>query len=148
MAGRRPATTTCSSRWSTEDGEFRIAGPPDALIVPQSWYEQRFRQVSLYFFDPTAQVLVPEPVFVPRNADLASTLVQRLLAGPAPDLVGLLAQRAARRRRPRDLGPGVRRRGRRRWTSMGDVAMPGLARPRLLVAQLAWTLRQDPSVGA
>ena len=60
-----------------EDGEFRIAGPPNALIVPQSWYEQRFRQVSLYFFDPTSQVLVPDPVFVPRNADLASTLVQR-----------------------------------------------------------------------
>ncbi len=53
-----------------EDGEFRIAGPPDALIVPQSWYAQRFRQVSLYFFDPTSQVLVPDPVFVPRNADL------------------------------------------------------------------------------
>ena len=48
-----------------EDGEWRIAKAPDALIVPRTWFAPRFRQVSLYFFDPTGQILVPEPVFVP-----------------------------------------------------------------------------------
>ena len=28
---------------------------------------RRFRQVSLYFFDPTAEILAPEPVFVPER---------------------------------------------------------------------------------
>ena len=37
-----------------EDGEYRIADPRDALVVPADWFEERFRQVSLYFFDPTA----------------------------------------------------------------------------------------------
>ena len=112
-----------------EDGEFRIAGPPDALIVPQSWYAQRFRQVLLYFFDPTSQVLVPDPVFVPRNADLASTLVQRLIAGPAPDLVDYSHNAAPDGCRPRHLGPGLRRRrrdgGHRRRRRDARAARPG-----------------------
>ena len=36
---------------------------PNALIVPQDWFLNLYRQVSVYFFDPTAQILVPEPVF-------------------------------------------------------------------------------------
>ena len=69
------------------DGAQRTAsgaspGAPDALIVPQPWFEQRFRQVSLYFFDPTARILVPEPVFVPRGEQQATTLVKALLQGP------------------------------------------------------------------
>ena len=50
-----------------EDGEWRIDGLPDALIVPETWFEDQFRRMSLYFFDPTAQILVPEPVFVPHG---------------------------------------------------------------------------------
>ena len=129
-----------------EDGEFRIAGPPAALIVPQSWYAQRFRQVLLYFFDPTSQVLVPDPVFVPRNADLASTLVQRLIAGPAPDLVAVLAQRSPDGADPEISVPvsddGVADGRHPSATSR----CPGLLDRGLLVAQLAWTLRQVPSV--
>ena len=65
-----------------EDGEWRISEPPPYLIVPQSWFAQRFRQVSLYFFDPSATVLVPEPVFVPRGRQFASSLVNGLLQVP------------------------------------------------------------------
>ena len=87
-AGRlaRPAAALASRSlqfpMTMEDGEWRIARAPDALIVPESWFEQRFRQVSLYFFDPTAQILVPEPVFVPRGDQLATTLIEALLRGP------------------------------------------------------------------
>ena len=31
---------------------------PDALIVPDSWFDDWYQRVSLYFFDPTAEVLV------------------------------------------------------------------------------------------
>lgn len=127
-----------------EDGEWRVALPKDQLIVPREWYTERFRQVSLYFFDPTSQVLVPDPVFVPRGVDLASILVQRLIAGPSPDLVGY-----SRNLLPAGVDPeisvpvsddGVA------TVDLGDVAMPGLADRGLLVSQLAWTLRQDTSV--
>ncbi|MBJ7359483.1 LpqB family beta-propeller domain-containing protein [Nocardioides sp.] len=128
-----------------EDGQFRIDSPPDALIVPQDWYAQRFRQVSLFFFDPTSQVLVPDPVFVPRAADLASTLVRRLIAGPAPELEG-----RARNLIPAGADPAlsvpVSGDGLATVDLEGEVSMPGLVDRGLLVAQLAWTLRQDPSV--
>ena len=128
-----------------EDGEFRIAGPPDALIVPQNWYAQRFRQVSLYFFDPTSQVLVPDPVFVPRNADLPSTLVQRLIAGPAPDLVDYSHNALPTGADP-EISVPVSDDGVAAVDIRGDVVVPGLLDSGLLVAQLAWTLRQVPSV--
>jgi hypothetical protein len=128
-----------------EGGEFRIDDPPDFLIVPQSWYAQRFRQVSLYFFDPTSQVLVPDPVFVPRAADLASTLVRRLIAGPAPEWAD-----HARNLLPAGADPAisvpVSADGLATVDLEGDVTMPGLVDRGLLVAQLAWTLRQDSSV--
>ena len=68
------------------DGQWRIAEAPDALIVPQSWFAERFMQVSLYFLDPAARILVPEPVFLPRDEQLPTALVRGLFDGPAPDL--------------------------------------------------------------
>ncbi|GAB3257291.1 LpqB family beta-propeller domain-containing protein [Nocardioides dilutus] len=134
-----------SFRVIKESGEARIADPANALIVPQSWYAQRFRQVSLYFFDPTSQVLVPDPVFVPRASDLASTLVQRLIAGPAPELTDY-ARNALPAGADPEISVPVTDDGLARVDLEGDVTMPGLVDRGLLVAQLAWTLRQDPSV--
>ena len=62
--------------------------PPDALMVPRVWFEEPVPAASLYFFDPTARILVPEPVFVPGGDQVASSLVNGLLAGPAPTLAG------------------------------------------------------------
>ncbi|MFA6298193.1 MAG: LpqB family beta-propeller domain-containing protein [Nocardioides sp.] len=130
-----------------EDGEYRIAAAPDALIVPAQWFAQRFRQVSLYFFDRTAQILVPEPVFVPRDKQLATTLIDGLLAGPGPELSGV-----ARSFLPPDLTVEL----------SVPVSVDGVADVRLLgeagqanaevvekmLAQLTWTLRQEPSIRA
>ena len=68
-----------------EDGEWRIDEVPDALIVPDSWFDDWYQQVSLYFFDPTSEVLVPEPVFVPRGEQFASSLVRGLLTQPSDE---------------------------------------------------------------
>jgi hypothetical protein len=126
-----------------ENGEFRIDTLPDSLIVPQDWYAQRFRQVSLYFFDPTSQVLVPDPVFVPRAADLASTLVRRLIAGPAPELTDYARNLLPAGADP-EISVPVDDDGLATVDLEGDV--PSLVDRGLLVAQLAWTLRQDSSV--
>ena len=97
-----------------EDGEWRIAQAPDALIVPETWFEQRFRQVSLYFFDPTAQILVPEPVFVPRGEQLATHADPGAAArARAPSLGGSSRTLHPARPDPRPLGAGLRRRRRR-----------------------------------
>ena len=140
----RPTTDLHFSVGRRRVTSYRIALPKDTLIVPRSWYTQRFRQVSLYFFDPTSKVLVPDPVFVPRGVDLASILVQRLIAGPSPDLVGY-----SRNLLPEGVDPdisvpvsddGVA------TVDLGDVAPLDTTDRELLVAQLAWTLRQDTSV--
>ncbi|MEV7431575.1 LpqB family beta-propeller domain-containing protein [Nocardioides sp. NPDC092400] len=127
------------------DGQYRIASAPDALVVPQSWFEQRYQRVTLYFFDPNARVLVPEPAFVPRGDQRVSNLVSALLAGPGPEL-----SRVATTFLP--AGSSVEL-----SVPVGDVvdiaidASGGAPAPtpeavRLVVAQLAWTLRQVPTI--
>lgn len=128
-----------------EEGEWRIAKAPDALVVPTSWFEQRFRQVSLFFLDQTARILVPEPVYVPRGDQLATTLTRGLVNGPGPGLAQV----------SRTFFPAGTR-----WelsvpvsnAGMAEVSLqgePGALTPEgaeLVLAQLAWTLRQVPAI--
>lgn len=128
-----------------EDGEWRIDGLPDALIVPRDWFQQYYRQVSLYFFDPTASILVPEPVFVPRGDQLASALTQALLLGPSPGL-----ERVAQSFIPPGLevavGVTVSTDGVADILLSGDVGPLSADTTQRMLAQLAWTLRQEPAV--
>lgn len=132
-----------------EDGEWRIDGAPDALVVPASWFADRYQRVSLYFLDPTGQVLVPEPVQVPRGDQTATALVRGLLAGPADGLRGVL-------RSYLPVGADLA-------LSSVPISDAGVAEVSLkggstretaelmtdqMVAQLAWTLRQEPRVRA
>jgi hypothetical protein len=144
--GRLPAEDrSVTFPMASEDGEWRIARAPDALIVPDSWFEQRFRQVSLYFFDPSARILVPEPVFVPRGEQLATALTSALLRGPGPALDGI-----SRSFIPEGLSFGLS-------VPVSDEGIADLAlrgyNGRLtpdaseqMLAQLAWTLRQEPAI--
>lgn len=130
-----------------DDGEWRIAEPPNALIVPESWFEQHFRQVSLYFFDPTSSVLVPEPVFVPNGEPLASTLVSGLLRGPGPGLSGV--SQSLLPGGPLELSvPPVSSDGVASIKLTADAGQPTPQDIGPMLAQLAWTLRQEPSIAA
>jgi len=131
-----------------EDGEYRITNPPDALIVRADWFAQRFVQMSLYFFDRTGRILVPEPVFVPRGDQLASTLVNRLLK-PEESL-----QRISRSYLPTvdaGLSVPISSQGVASVDFGGTNAGPqdpdddDLAR---MLAQVGWTLRQVPGIRA
>ncbi|MCY7400925.1 MAG: LpqB family beta-propeller domain-containing protein [Nocardioides sp.] len=130
-----------------EGGEWRIDQLPDALIVPDSWFEDWYQRVSLYFFDPTTEVLVPEPVFAPRGEQLASALVRGLLTSPDGE-----SSQVARTFFP----PG---------TTLGlsvPISTAGIADVSLsgdpdaidqetadrMLAQLAWTLQQEPLIRA
>ena len=130
-----------------EDGEWRIADPPSFLIVPQSWFAQRFQQVSLYFFDPSATILVPEPVFVPRGPQFLSSLVNGLLQVPSPELAGV--EQSYLPPDLRSLSVPVSESGVAQVDLTSDTAAATVPSPEqieLMVSQLAWTLRQDPSV--
>jgi hypothetical protein len=122
-------------------GEWRITNPPDALVIPRTHFETRYQQYFVYFYDPTAQVLVPEPTYLPRGEQAATLLVRRLLQGPDPALEGVL----------RTFIPG----GTRYFLSV-PVSPEGVAEVplneqllhlkaedrQMALAQLAWTLRQ------
>ena len=129
-----------------EDGEWRISEVPDALVVPDSWFEDSYVRASLYFFDPTSQVLVPEPVFVPRGDQFASSLVRGLLMSPTTD-----SDQVVRSYFP----PGT-------TLSLSVPIVSGIADVSLtgdadaidrdsaerMLAQLVWTLRQESRINA
>jgi hypothetical protein len=124
-----------------ERGEWRIANPPDALVIPRSHFETRYQQYFVYFFDPAGRVLVPEPTYLPRGEQAATLLVRRLLRGPHAALEGVL----------RSYIPGGTE-----YVLSVPVSQDGVAEVALnaqllrldpddrqmALAQLAWTLRQ------
>ncbi|MFZ2504361.1 MAG: LpqB family beta-propeller domain-containing protein, partial [Nocardioides sp.] len=132
-----------------EDGEYRIADAPDALIVPERWFDLRFRPVSLYFFDPAGDTLVPEPVYVPLGEQLASSAVSGLLAGPIARR-GTGDRLVTRTFAPPGLEVAlsvVVDEDRVAHVDLqGDRSAPDPEATRLFLGQLAWTLRQDPRV--
>lgn len=141
------AQRTIDFPMSFEDGEWRIDAAPDALIVPETWFEQRFQTASLYFFDPTASILVPEPVYAPSGRQLASSLIQALLLGPGPGL-NRVSQSFIPEGMALQLSVSVSADG------IADIALrgdPGQLTPpsiELMLVQMAWTLRQVREITA
>ena len=115
--------------------------------MQQSWFAQRFQRASLYLFDPSATILVPEPVFVPRGQQFVSSLVNGLLQTPPPELAGTEENYF-----PRDLralSVPVSATGLARIDLKSDTVAASVPSPEqveLLVSQLAWTLRQVPTI--
>lgn len=68
------------------DGEWRIADPPDGLIMLLPDFERLYDQRDAYFLDPTVQRVVPDPRYLIGGRAQPTTLVGRLLAGPSPAL--------------------------------------------------------------
>ncbi|MGL5809109.1 MAG: LpqB family beta-propeller domain-containing protein [Nocardioides sp.] len=137
------ALTSLSFPMVLEDGEYRIDETPDALIVPQQWFEQRFTRVTLYYFDPTGTILVPEPAYVPRGPQLATSLVQSLLDGPRSrnaDVAQSFTPSGARVELSVTVEQGVAT-----IALKGPPNVPPEVVPEML-AQFAWTLRQAPGV--
>lgn len=140
-----PSGRTFDIPMSFEDGEWRIDKAPNALIVPESWFADRYRPVSIYYFDPTAATVVPEPVFIPRGKQLASALTQALLLGPGAQLDRVVQS---------FIPPGLKVNLSVPISDDGiaDIALKGDAGNltsqaiELMMAQFAWTLRQEPAI--
>jgi Lipoprotein LpqB beta-propeller domain/Sporulation and spore germination len=128
-----------------EDNQWRIDAVPDALIVPRTFYDQQYTDdTQIYFFDPTARILVPEPVHIPQGS-LVSSLVRALVRGPSPSLSGV-----ARTFVPPGLAVNavpVSKDGVALVTLRGRDPGPLSSKvSSLVIAQLGWTLRQDPAI--
>lgn len=128
-----------------EKGQWRISNPPDALVIPQSHFESRYQQYLLYFFDKSAQVLVPEPVYLPRGEQTPTMLIRGLLRGPDQDLLGV-----ERTFIPADteleISVPVSRDGTAEVPLSDEVLELDDEALELALAQLGWTLRQVPGL--
>lgn len=138
-------TAALRFRLARDEGEWRIAELPDAMVIPESHFEARYREYSLHFFDPSGSVLVPEQVYLPWGVQAPTLLVEALLSGPSG--AGRGAERSYFPRSTR-LGVGVPVRADgvaevplSRHVQELDEDQLGLA-----LAQLAWTLRQVPEI--
>lgn len=130
------------------EGEWRISSLPQGLLLSRADVDRAFRTFDVYFFDPTYSILVPDPRTIPVSGrGLATSLVQRLLAGPTtwlapavrtgfPDGTGLALDAV-----PIDNGVA-------RVDLTAPVLVTDDATRRALSAQLVWTLRQLPDVSS
>lgn len=143
---RTDAGAQLALRLVQEDGEWRIDELPDALIVPDSWFDDWYERAALYYFDPTSQVLVPEPVFVPRGEQYASSLVRGLLTPPGEELLDVV-----RSYFPPGTTPGLSvptESGIARVALSGDPDAVDDETAERMLTQLVWTLGQDPRISA
>ncbi len=136
-----PAEDVIQLQTVREGDEYRIVDPPDAQVVPRDWFADRYRQANVYFFDRSSRILVPEPIFVPRGVQAATTLVRQLLAGPTDDRVETTAFPDGM---ALDFSTPVSDEG------VADIRLVGTTPPpdspdaiEKMLAQLAWTLRQE-----
>ena len=131
---------------TSEDGEWRISEVPDALVVPESWFEDSYRRASLYFFDPTTQILVPEPVHIPDGDQVASSLVPGLLPSEGTD------PRIERTYFPEGFTSAfsvpITSAGIAQVSLDGDPEAVDETTSQLMLTQLIWTLRQEPRIRA
>lgn len=147
--GPRRALEQDGLTWSLvrERGEWRIANPPDALVLPLAQVDSRFRRLSVYFADPTGSIMVPEPIYLPLEVQTPTQLVEALLSGP----------QGRERRSDRSFIPGgtelqvsvpVTPDGVAQVPLSGELLELDRGDLAVAMAQLVWTLRQLPEVSA
>jgi Lipoprotein LpqB beta-propeller domain/Sporulation and spore germination len=129
-----------------ENSEYRIDGVPNALIVPDTWFEQRFVPVSVYFFEKRGETLAPEPVYLPRGDQLPATLVRSLLEGPAPSLSQVVTSFVPAR--ATSVVSVTVTDGVAEVTLASGVGQLSPQETELMMSQFTWTLRQVPGVTA
>lgn len=138
-AGR--AEFTLSLELKQTPAGWRIANPPDTLLISAQFFEEYFRPFNLYFLDQSGDALVADPVWLPLGDQLTTQLVQGLLAGPAPWLRG---QTTTTLSVPDEIGVSAPLRS----DGVADVELSAGAanlsgdQRQLLSAQLVWTLTQ------
>ena len=129
-----------------ERGEWRINRPPNRLIVPRAHFDTQYQQYFLYFFDKSAQVLVPEPVYVPRGLQAPTLLVTALLQGPDRGLLGVERTFLPAALELDGISVPVSRDGTAEVPLSDEVLDIDDDRLNLLFAQLAWTVGQISGV--
>lgn len=136
---------TLSLRLVSEQGQWRIDNPVNALVIPTSFFDRSFARFNLYFFDQTGRVLLPDPVFIPRGEQTATNLVRGLIAGPGA-AIDDISRSALPLGTDLDLSVVVTQSGVAEVPLTREVLRAPATQLSRAVDQLAWTLRQVPGI--
>ncbi|MEO6510723.1 MAG: LpqB family beta-propeller domain-containing protein, partial [Nocardioides sp.] len=123
-----------------ENDEWRISAAPNAFLVPDEWFESYYQRSSVFYFDPTASILVAEPVFVPVE-QMVGGLVRALLSGPGPRL-GDIVRSFVPTGPPSSPSVTVDDDNVVHVTLDPGVGRPSVDEATLMAAQFAWTLHE------
>ncbi|CAN5400271.1 MtrAB system accessory lipoprotein LpqB [soil metagenome] len=85
---RTPAPQTLEYTFIQQDGEWRISGAPNGIVLSQSSFNVVFTERPLYFFDPSHRFLVPDVRWFPSRQTVAVRVLRALLVGPTSWLQG------------------------------------------------------------
>ncbi len=124
-------------------GQWRIANPPEGLIISEYLFTSAFTRTSVYFFAPGGGWLVPDPRYFPRGAQAIEGASRAVTSGPtawlAPAIEPVQPWAAFDSVTVDDVGVA------RVWLRRGasDLAAP---QREALAAQYVWTLRQFDNV--
>jgi len=129
------------------DGQWRIDDLPSSpLLLTEADFQRVYEARNLYYLAPSAQTLVPDPVFAPleaTNTELATGLVNALLQDPAGWLNGAAGTAfpagSSQIGQVKIIGPNA-------TVNLGAraaAASPG--QRELMAAQLVWTLTSGPT---
>ncbi len=135
----------------TADG-WRINRLPNGVFLDWKQFQSAYKRYTLYFVDPTGETVVPDPRYVAVSDPelLATELVNKLIAGPRPEMAkavrNLLGPPLTLR------GPVTRADGGKTGVGRGyggaridleDLTTTDPSSRLLLAAQLVWTLARS-----
>jgi hypothetical protein len=122
-------------------GEWRIATPPEQLLLSEADVRRSFRSVDIYFVNPSDQVVVPDRVYLQSSRrDLPTRLAERLLSGPSSWLAP--AVRTAFPAGTKLTGRVDVRNGMATVPLSRQALRANASQRRAMSAQLVWTLKQ------
>jgi hypothetical protein len=78
-----PLATTYDYTFEQVEGQWRISGAPNGVVIDRFTFDQVYQESPLYFFDSTNTVLVPDVRFFPAGASAGTRITKALLAGPS-----------------------------------------------------------------
>ncbi|EGD55201.1 lipoprotein LpqB [Gordonia neofelifaecis NRRL B-59395] len=120
------------------DGEWKVSGDvPAGSITDASQFLTAYRQADLFYPDRTLTRLIADPRWFFGSEPDGSVLVNRLLAGPTPQLEGAVGEGAAR---GVALSGPVTVVGDTVTVPLGNVADTDQKDRTVLAAQIVWTL--------
>ncbi|MFC0314017.1 LpqB family beta-propeller domain-containing protein [Gordonia phosphorivorans] len=121
-----------------QNGAWRVSGDmPAGTITDSAQFDATYRLAELFFPDRTATRLIGDPRWLYGLTVDPTNLLNRLLAGPAPDLTGAVATAAEKDVELR--GP-VAVEGDRVSVNLGGPIDADARNRTVLAAQLIWTL--------